>query len=48
MRTITVIIVCIMMLSIAGCAKKSATEQFQADMNKAGNQLNKDANNLFK
>ena len=48
MRRITVLIVCLMMLSIAGCAKKTATEQMQEDLNRAGKQLNQDVNKVFK
>jgi hypothetical protein len=37
-----------MVLSVAGCAKKSASEQMADDAKKAARQLSKDANNLFK
>lgn len=33
-------------LSASGCAKKTATEQLQDDMNKAAKQMKKDVNNL--
>lgn len=49
MKQIALVLGLILILSVAaGCAKKTASEQLQADMKKAGNQLNKDANNLFK
>lgn len=41
-----VLAVFIATLSASGCAKKSATEQLQADMNKAASQVKKDLNNL--
>jgi outer membrane lipoprotein-sorting protein len=33
-------------LTAAGCAKKTATEQLKADMNKAADQMKKEMNNL--
>ena len=48
MKSLVIILSCVMMLSVAGCAKKSATEQLQSDLNKAGDQLNKDVNKILK
>lgn len=48
MRILTIFLVCIMMLSVTGCAKKSPSEQLADDAKKAANQLNKDVKNLFK
>lgn len=48
MRTLVAIVAVIMMLSIVGCAKKSASEQLAADMNKAAAQMNKDVKNALK
>lgn len=47
-RALVAVLAVCMMLSVTGCAKKSASEQLADDMKKAGNQLNKDAKNLFK
>jgi outer membrane lipoprotein-sorting protein len=33
-------------LSASGCAKKTATEQLQEDMNKAASQMKKEMNSL--
>jgi len=48
MRLIAIMLTFVIMLSVTGCAKKSASEQLAADAKKAANQMNKDVNNLFK
>lgn len=48
MRIIAAIFAIIMILSVGGCAKKSASEQLADDAKKAANQMNKDVKNLFK
>lgn len=46
MRTFTAVMIVVMALSVAGCAKKTATEQLRDDMKKASNQLNKELGSL--
>lgn len=48
MRAIAMVLALVMMISVSGCAKKTASEQLAADAEKAANQLNKDVKNLFK
>ena len=48
MRILALVIALAMMLSVTGCAKKTASEQLADDAKKAANQLNKDVKNLFK
>ena len=42
MRLIAWALMVFMVTGIAGCAKKTASEQLQADMKKAGNQMDKE------
>ena len=44
MKKIAMMVLCVMMAGAlaSGCAKKSASEQLQDDMNKAGKQMQKD------
>lgn len=48
MRVLATVLAIVMMLSVTGCAKKTASEQLAADAERAAKQLNKDAKNLFK
>ncbi len=48
MRTLALVVALVMILSVTGCAKKTASEQLADDAKKAANQLNKDVKNLFK
>jgi predicted small lipoprotein YifL len=48
MRFIAMVLALAMMISISGCAKKSASEQLADDAKKAADQMNKDVKNLFK
>ncbi len=48
MKLIMVILVCAFALSVAGCEKKTGLEKMQADMNKAGSQMNKDLQSMTK
>ena len=48
MRAIAIALAFVMMLSVAGCAKKSPSEQLAADADRAAKQLNKDVKNIFK
>ena len=48
MKKIALLLMCAMVLPLAaGCAKKTASEQLEADMKKAGKQINKDTKALF-
>ncbi|MGH7198018.1 MAG: hypothetical protein ACREH5_04665 [Candidatus Omnitrophota bacterium] len=42
MRLVAWALMFFMAAGIAGCAKKTASEQLQADMKKAGNQMEKE------
>ena len=46
MKALSLVMVLVMGLSVAGCAKKTASEQLQDDMKKAADQMKKDINNL--
>lgn len=46
MKAATWVLLLVMALGVAGCAKKTASEQLQDDMKKAANQMKKDLNNL--
>ena len=45
MRVFTLIMACVFLFAASGCAKKSASEQMQADMEKAAKQMKKDMAN---
>jgi hypothetical protein len=47
MKITAVLAALVLMFSIAGCAKKTASEQLRDDMKKAGNRLDKDIKNVF-
>jgi predicted small lipoprotein YifL len=47
-KAVAMMLAFVLMLSVAGCAKKTPSEQLAADAKKAANQMNKDVNNLFK
>ncbi|MCG3176638.1 MAG: hypothetical protein MOGMAGMI_01596 [Candidatus Omnitrophica bacterium] len=44
MRTIATLLVLVLAASVCGCAKKTASEQLQEDLKKAGDQLKREAN----
>ncbi len=46
MKTLVIVMACVLMFAASGCAQKSASEQLKSDMDKAGKQLNKDMKNL--
>ena len=48
MKLAAIALVFVMMLSVTGCAKKTASEQLADDANKAAKQLDRDVKNLFK
>jgi hypothetical protein len=48
MKLAAIALVFVMMLSVTGCAKKTASEQLVDDANKAAKQLDRDVKNLFK
>jgi len=45
-RMFAILMVCVLAVAVSGCAKKSASEQLEADMNKAAKQMKKDMNNV--
>ena len=45
-KTLALIMIFAMAAVASGCAKKTASEQMQADMEKAAKQMKKDLNNL--
>jgi outer membrane lipoprotein SlyB len=48
MRFLALVLAVVMMLSVAGCAKKTASEQLADDAKRAADQINRDVKNLFK
>ncbi len=42
MKAVALIMMVILVAGFSGCAKKTASEQLQADMKKAGNQMEKE------
>jgi len=42
MRVIAWVLMVVMVAGVAGCAKKTASEQLRTDMKKAGNQMDKE------
>ncbi len=47
MKIMATILLLVVTLSVAGCAKKTASEQLRDDMKKAANKLDKDLKSVF-
>ena len=46
MRSIGLVLLLVLAVGVAGCAKKTASEQLQADMKKAADKMKKNINSL--
>ena len=45
-RFVSLVLLLVLAVGVAGCAKKTASEQLQADMKKAADKMKKDINSL--
>ena len=45
-KALAILMVCVLSAAVVGCAKKSASEQLETDMNKASKQMKRDIDSL--